>query len=1207
MENEKIDIQVLLELAINQRIEGDLDESLPRILNLYMRKLNCIGVAIVQNENIPYIVPRAFKHNKALNEDLQAFTKLLGESKSKSFHKVINNCCYYAFQLFNFGWIILLRNHELKREMSLEIKKIAYQLGRDLCQNREEQRLKLLQQLFDKSSDAIQISNESGQLYYVNDVASKRLGISQAKVNHYEVSDFEMIFKENPKVWQDHLKQLREEDGVVITGENINQETGQKIDVEVTASMISVKDKNFVVAISRDVTRKKQQELVLTETRERLESILNEMSDVIWSLSVPDLSLIFASPSVETLLEIPYEECIKNESVWMQLLPGGEDSEVLAQIYKDLEEKGHFNINHHIITLTGKTKWITNKGKFIYDDHHEPYRLDMVVRDRTKEYKANELLDKELKLQEILIDIAATYINLKLTNVSETVNESLKKMGLFVEADRAYIFDYDFDNGTTSNTFEWCNEGISPEIENLQNVPIEYIPQWLESHKNNEAFYVPDVQKLEDDGEGGLRSILEPQGIQSLIAIPILYGDELIGFVGFDSVKEKHIYTEKEKKLLFLFGQMLLNIKNRLKWESKLRLQEEKYRNIIANMKLGLVEIDLKDQIVYVNQTFSDMSGCSVEELKNKELKQLIASSHFHDIVFNKSNKIFESYEVEVQTKSQETKWWFVNVASNFNDKGKHIGNIIIHLDITQQKKLELELVQAKSFAETAAKAKELFLANMSHEIRTPLNVIIGMIRQLNKEQLTEDQYFYVNQSASSAKHLLTILNNVLDVAKIESGDMTIVKKPFSPSALAYNVHSIMFSQAKEKNLEFKINVHPEVSSILVGDETRLRQVLINLIGNSIKFTSRGSIILTVNLLENNTSSQKLSFEVVDTGIGMSQEFISKIFDKFSQEHNTSNRKYEGTGLGMAISYDLIKLMGSDLKVESQKAKGSRFYFELSLKKGKKNSLISRSVEIKEKAFEGKKVLLVEDNDMNRFIAMQSLEYLGFEIQEAENGQKAIYKLQQEDFDLVVMDIHMPIMDGVEATSYIRQELKSKIPIIALTANAFKHDIELYLEKGMNDFITKPYDEPDFFRKIEHVLRQSTYQRRQTTTSASAENLANDNEAAKLYDLSAIQKISRGNDEFVEKMISIFIDIVEENTVLLEESLEKDNIEAVNKIAHKLKPSIDQMGITSLEDPVRTIEKYDIQTGTKDELKELITYLNRILSLVVSELKAKKA
>lgn len=626
--------------------------------------------------------------------------------------------------------------------------------------------------------------------------------------------------------------------------------------------------------------------------------------------------------------------------------------------------------------------------------------------------------------------------------------------------------------------------------------------------------------------------------------------------------------------------------------EFQLALQEEKFRNIIANMNLGLLEVDMNELILFANQSFCDMSGYTLEELKGKKASAIfiknLSENDINENIRKREEGISDGYEVEVYNKIGQERWWFVSGAPNYNDKGKHIGSIGIHLDITDQKRLELELAKAKDTAEEASKAKEYFLANMSHEIRTPLNVIIGMIRELNKEKLNEQQFLYVKQSESSARHLLTILNNILDISKIESGELELMNRDFSVNAMAYNVRSILNSQCVEKGLEFNLKINPDIEVALIGDEVRIRQVLINLVGNSIKFTNKGHINLTIELIHNSDLSQQILFEIEDSGIGMSEDFIARIFDKFSQEEDTTNRRFEGTGLGMAISNDLVKLMGSELKVLSIKDKGTTIQFELHLPKGSVANLYNAGVEIKKNKLKGTRVLLVEDNEMNRFIARQSLEYAGCTITEAENGQEAIGKLKEYNFDLILMDIQMPIMDGVEASIYIRNKLKLEVPIIALTANAFKHDIDRYLSIGMNDFVTKPYDEQEFLRKVDHAVK---------SFSLSALNLKNDSiEKTRLYNLDFLNQMSKGNDEFVNKMLTIFCKLAEENIELIHQGLKEKDIIQLNKIAHKIKPSIDQMGIESIKETVRKLEKYnEIDAQLTEMCLTIISTLRKVV------------
>lgn len=1057
--------------------------------------------------------------------------------------------------------------------------------------------------------DAIIIINSKGEIIYWNPSAKRIFGWDYEEVHLKLLTDtiIPARMSDGHKNGMDRMLTSNKSRilGTLLELPAIHKNENELL-IEIYIISFEQENEKYYCSFIKDISERKKQETKLKETSQKLESIFNEMSDVVYSIKMPEREVLFVTPSIRDIFEVEAQDFVNDFTLWEKLIVP-EEGKIKTKIKQAFNEQVSFDENYRIKTPSGSFKWIRNKAKFIFDENQNCIRLDGVVMDRTKQYFAQESLDQEVKLQEALIDIASTYINLDPKDVPNTIHRSLEKMGNFVGADRAYIFDYDFEKGVTSNTYEWCNEGISPEIDNLQDVPIEFFPQWTHKHQNGEAFYIPDVNNLEDDGEGGLKSILEPQGIKSLIAIPMLDGKELIGFVGFDSVKSHHDYSDKEQRLLFLFGQMLINIRNRQKWDNQLRIQEEKYRNIIANMNLGLLEVDLNDVIVYANQSFCDMSGYSLSELKGKKAAELFVVKDQKNIIYEKNDKrkeaVSDSYEIEVRDKNGQPHWWFISGAPNYNDKGQLIGSIGIHLDITEQKRLEQELAKAKSFAEAAGKAKELFLANMSHEIRTPLNVIIGMIRQLNKEALTTDQHFYVKQSESSAKHLLTILNNVLDIAKIESGDMEIVNEAFSPSALAYNVHSIMYSQAKDKNLDFKLHVSPDIKPVLIGDDTRLRQVLINLVGNAIKFTNKGSINLSVEVIDESDEKQLVKFEVQDTGIGMSEEFISRIFDKFSQEYNTSNRKYEGTGLGMAISNDLIVLMGGNMTVKSAKDDGTTCSFEISFPVSHTDNLIVNSPQIKEGTFKGKKALLVEDNEMNRFIAIQSLDFLGFETVEAENGQIATELIQKQDFDLVLMDIQMPVMDGVEATTLIREKLKINIPIIALTANAFKHDIDLYLKKGMNDFITKPYDEQEFFRKIEHVLSLS-YDVLKTTENTQIVENAN-KEIQPLYDLSQLKVMSRGNDDFVKKMVSLFITLSKENIDIFEKAVIHNDVETLKKTAHKFKPSIDQMGIVSLKDTIRSLEKIEIDEKPEKSFIPLVEKIVKVLNEVVRELGGK--
>ena len=647
----KLEIQILLEIVLNQKINDDREIAIPYILNLYMRKLSCIGSAIYSSKKLTYIKPKTLKLNVEWNKKLEDFINEIDKSNTEGFYKNIDNYFFYALPLYKNEWLILIRKNIFLENMFFELLKVVSHLGIDMKQSKEEERLKLLENLFDKSSDSIQIAEESGKLYYINEEASKRLGSEKSEVKDYYVNDFEKGFEKRDNQWKNHIKQLKKIDSITIENESINQSNFVITTVEENISLTTVKDKNFVIAISRDITKRKKQELKLIETTQKLESIFNEMTDVVYSIKIPSKKVLFVTPSIQSVLEISEEEFINNPEIIKNIIVS-KHKDGLVGLKNQLDLHGNFSIKCKIKTKSGEVKWIINKGKYIYDNNLNPVRLDGVCSDRTNEYLAKESLDKEIKLQDVLIDIASTYINLDPKDLDLTINSSLEKMGRFVNADRAYIFDYGLNFQTISNTYEWCKEGIKQEIDNLQEVPIEHIPQFLEKHKNKQPFYVADVSLLnnQDPAEKVLKDMLVPQGIKSLLAIPILKNDDLIGFVGFDFVKKHYVFSEKEIKILSLFGMMLINLRDKLNLSNQLRTQGEKFQNIIANMNLGLVEIDLDDTVIFANKSFCDMSGYQLKELKGEKTTKFLLDGNSLNKNYRKGDdKISNSYEINIK------------------------------------------------------------------------------------------------------------------------------------------------------------------------------------------------------------------------------------------------------------------------------------------------------------------------------------------------------------------------------------------------------------------------------------------------------------------------------------------------------------------------------------------------------------------------------
>ncbi len=386
------------------------------------------------------------------------------------------------------------------------------------------------------------------------------------------------------------------------------------------------------------------------------------------------------------------------------------------------------------------------------------------------------------------------------------------------------------------------------------------------------------------------------------------------------------------------------------------------------------------------------------------------------------------------------------------------------------------ELKKARDIAELAAKAKAMFLANMSHEIRTPLNGIVGMIDIMRQTNLDEQQREYLSIIDISSETLLMIINDILDFSKIEAGQISFEQISFNIRNEIDDVYKVLAHSAKQKNLELLVHIGQDIPETVQGDPFRLKQVLINLINNAIKFTKKGTVGVTVSLVRKAGFKDAIRFEVRDTGIGISPENQRKLFRSFSQADTSTTRTFGGSGLGLAISKRLVQMMDGEIGVESTEGKGSLFWFTVSLERTASESIVK---EEKQNDYKTRplNILLAEDNVINQKVSTINIRKLGHQVQLAANGREAVNMFMNNSFDLILMDVHMPGMDGLEATREIRKietERKSDhpIPVIAMTATIYEEDIRNFYTWGMNDYLGKPFKPVDLAQVIERNMNR---------------------------------------------------------------------------------------------------------------------------------------
>jgi CheY-like chemotaxis protein len=402
--------------------------------------------------------------------------------------------------------------------------------------------------------------------------------------------------------------------------------------------------------------------------------------------------------------------------------------------------------------------------------------------------------------------------------------------------------------------------------------------------------------------------------------------------------------------------------------------------------------------------------------------------------------------------------------------------------DITEHKLSELALSRAKDEAEVANRAKSTFLATMSHEIRTPLNGVLGMAQAMALDDLSSDQRERLEIIQRSGEALLDILNDILDLSKIEAGKLELEAAPFDMGELAEGVRAIFAAQAAAKGCELNLALDPACAGTWRGDSTRVRQVLFNLVSNALKFTETGAVRIAVGAAD----SGGLVLQVADTGIGIAPEHMEGLFRKFEQADASTTRRFGGTGLGLAICHELAHLMGGSIQVASVIGRGSIFTVALPLHRIAEGRAAPQRSEtqslLHEAALPPLRVLAAEDNEVNRRVLAALLQHVGAELKTVENGQLAVEAWRAEDWDVILMDVHMPVMDGPTATALIRrQELetgRARTPIVALTANAMAHQVETYLAAGMDDFVAKPIEIGRLIEALDHACAEPPAQRR---------------------------------------------------------------------------------------------------------------------------------
>lgn len=643
--------------------------------------------------------------------------------------------------------------------------------------------------------------------------------------------------------------------------------------------------------------------------------------------------------------------------------------------------------------------------------------------------------------------------------------------------------------------------------------------------------------------------------------------------------KEAEKLLETKALALYHANEKLRKLNEGLEEEIKVRTEElrrseEKYRGIIEGMELGLLEVDLNHNIVRAYDWFCDMTGFTPEELEGQSASKMLTKGALPEVMRDEDEKRERGqagvYETMIYKKDGTPIWVLISGAPLYNLAGEIIGSVGIHYDISSRKKLEDDLKKSKKIAEDAQEAEKQFLARMSHEIRTPLNAIIGMVHLMYDTQPSREQKDYLNTLRTSADILLRLISYILDISKIEAGEIVVNEKEFDLIGLLHSMQKT-FGLKIEQGVYVSLEIDPKIQNMMIGDDLLLNQILLNLLGNALKFTDKGEVGIEVKQLDRTGDECFLEFRISDTGIGISEEYLGLIFENFKQADQPAKISAAGTGLGLAICKQLVEMQGGSIRVESELGVGTTFIFNLAYVDSGKKALIEKT-ELQLPDFNtnaDETVLVVEDNYMNRKYLTTLLRKWGITHDVAIDGGEGWKMAQEKAYSIILMDISMPVMDGYQTTIKIRnQRNKNKnTPIVALTASAILSQKNKAIETGMNDFLPKPFQPNQLMGVMKKFLALET---KIVDKKESVDKIFQFNPE---LDRDYLQTFYEEDLDYAADMFSTFLEYTLAEFPLLKTAIGEGDMEEIRKAAHKVKPTFAMVGLTKLRDKLAQIEQ----------------------------------
>lgn len=803
----------------------------------------------------------------------------------------------------------------------------------------------------------------------------------------------------------------------------------------------------------------------VSSTERRFRTVFDNAPEGIFIMSLDDRTIREANQFMSEWLGYPFEQLVGMDAA--ELVVAGLDG--IAGCMSSLGE-GAQSANQECEYKTASGQVVAVEITAVPMEYEGGECVLVFARDMTVRRQVRDATEYRARFYDIVSDISTGFINVEPDRVDDGVDRALEIVGQFVDADRAYVFELSEGGDLMSNTHEWVPlKALSRKVA-LQNVEVTQYPYLMENLAQGADVHIASISTNDSLGEPERQRFLD-QGLKSVVVVPMQWRGELLGFLGFDSVSRESVWTDETATLLRMAAYSIVNALERKRTNTEVR----RLTTALEQSPVGVAMTDKTGAIEYVNQKFMQLTGYSLGELRGQNpriLKSGLTPPETYPKLWNTILAGDEWRGEFVNLRKDGTTFWSSATISPIRDyTGVTRHFVCVQEDVTAIKAAEDAMRAAQLAAEEANRAKSEFLASMSHEIRTPMNAIIGMAELLEETDLAPAQRRYVDIFKGAGEALLTLINDVLDLSKIEAGKIEIETVPFDLADLVERTVTILGIRSRDKGVELLSRIAPGTPTRLKGDPDRLRQVVTNLVGNAIKFTEEGQVLVSIEMkreLPGIDGGIELAVSVTDTGIGIPVDKQQSVFESFTQADSSTTRRFGGTGLGLTISRKLVELMGGRIGVTSVEGEGTTFHFTLPVTRADESEIgpdrpLAR--------LDGLRVLVVDDNATNRLIVQEMLAAWGSISVEAEDAPEGLAELTRaatrgEPFDVVVLDNRMPGMDGMQLLALIREDpLLAKTGVVLLSSDSVALSGRLR-DLGVSDYLMKPVRRADLHDAI---------------------------------------------------------------------------------------------------------------------------------------------